>query len=75
MDKFQQWLINQRQAKKLSQQELAQCLFKPSSYVQQIENGEYILEIMEYLEYCKVLGADPREGIALIDLAMPSFLQ
>ncbi|OTG85267.1 transcriptional regulator [Acinetobacter sp. ANC 4558] len=73
MDKFKQWLINQHQAKKLYQQELTQCLFKPSSYVQQIENGEHILEIMEYLEYCKVLDADPREGIALIDLAISSF--
>lgn len=72
MDKFQQWLINQRQAKKLSQLELAQRLFKPSSYVQQIENGRYTLEIVEYLQYCKALGADPREGITLIDLAIRS---
>lgn len=69
MNALQQWLISKRQEYGLSQQELAQCLGKSAEYVEHIEEGMYILELIEYLQYCQALQIDPNEGIQLIDLA------
>ena len=70
MDALQQWLILKRQEYGLSQQELAQCLGKSTEYVEHIEEGVYVLELIEYLQYCQALQADPHEGIQLIELAL-----
>lgn len=70
MDVLQQWLIAQRQEKGFTQQQLAESLAKSVDYVEQVEQGLYVLEITEYLHYCLALGADPCIGISLIDLAL-----
>lgn len=70
MHALQQWLISQRQQQGLSQLQLAERLGKSIGYIEQIEQGLYVLEIIEYLHYCQVLGADPSVGITLIDLAI-----
>ena len=64
-----EWLISKRQEAGLSQLELAQCLGKPAEYVEHIEKGLYVLELIEYLHYCQALNVSPNEGIQLIDLA------
>ncbi|WP_111858898.1 helix-turn-helix transcriptional regulator [Acinetobacter sp. CFCC 10889] len=69
MDVLQQWLISKRQEYGLSQQELALCLGKPVEYVKRIEEGVYVLELIEYLQYCQALQINPNEGIQIIDLA------
>lgn len=43
----------------LSQRELAQLLGKPQSYVSKYERGERRLDIIEFLDLCKVLKLDP----------------
>lgn len=70
MHALQQWLISQRQLQGLSQLQLAERLGKSVGYIEQIEQGLYVLEIIEYLHYCQALSADPSLGIALIDLAI-----
>lgn len=69
MDVLKLWLIAKRQEMGISQQELAQCLGKSAEYVEHIEEGVYVLELIEYLQYCKALQIDPNEGIQLIELA------
>lgn len=70
MDVLKLWLIAKRQEMGISQYELALCLTKPVEYVERIEEGVYVLKLIEYLQYCQALQADPHEGIQLIELAL-----
>ncbi len=56
---LQQWLIQQRQAKKLTLEQLANRLGKPVFYVQDVESGKHQLDVVEYLFYCKALDINP----------------
>ena len=69
---LQQWLTEQRQAKNLSLEQLANLLAKPISYVQDVESGQYQLDVMEYLFYCKALDINPNQGLELIQSNLPS---
>ena len=48
-----------RLAGKLLQQDLAEKLKKPQSYVSKVESGERTLDVLEFLSYCKALGVEP----------------
>lgn len=63
---LQQWLTEQRQAKNLSLEQLADRLNKPFSYVHDVESGQYQLDVVEYLFYCKALDINPNQGLELI---------
>lgn len=43
----------------LSQRELARLLKKPQSFVSKYERGERRLDVIEFMELCKVLKLDP----------------
>ena len=66
METLQQWLAQQRKQKNLTELQLAKILDKPVSYIQDIEQGRYILGILEFLEYCWALDIDPNLGIEVI---------
>ena len=51
-------LKSARKAAKLTQQELADRLKKPQSYVSKYENAERRLDIAEFLEIAAALGLD-----------------
>lgn len=63
---LQQWLKKERKSKGISKLELSNKLNKPSSYINDVEQGEYVLDIIEYLYYCHALGSDPKQGIQYI---------
>ncbi|RSZ26116.1 helix-turn-helix domain-containing protein [Acinetobacter bereziniae] len=69
---LQQWLTEQRQAKNLSLEQLADRLNKPFAYVQDVESGKYQLDVVEYLFYCKALDINPNHGIELIQSNLTS---
>ena len=69
---LQQWLTEQRQAKNLSLEQLADRLNKPFTYVQDVESGKYQLDVVEYLFYCKALEINPNLGLELIQSNLPS---
>ena len=69
---LQQWLTEQRHAKNLSLEQLADRLNKPFSYVQDIESGQYQLDVVEYLFYCKALDINPNQGLELIQSNLTS---
>lgn len=43
----------------LRQQDVAQRLGKPQSFVAKIESGERKIDLIEALDYCTITGADP----------------
>lgn len=69
---LQQWLTEQRQAKNLTLEQLADRLNKPFTYVQDVESGKYQLNVVEYLFYCKALDINPNHGIELIQSNLTS---
>ncbi|PPC33717.1 MULTISPECIES: multiprotein-bridging factor 1 family protein [Acinetobacter] len=69
---LQQWLTEQRQAKNLSLEQLADRLNRSFSYVQDVESGQYQLDVVEYLFYCKALDINPNQGLELIQSNLTS---
>ena len=69
---LQQWLTEQRQAKNVSLEQLADRLNKPFTYVQDVESGQYQLDVVEYLFYCKALDINPNQGLELIQSNLTS---
>lgn len=53
-------LVSSRTIAGLSQVELAKKLKKPQSFVAKYENRERRLDVIEFCEIAKALGADPR---------------
>lgn len=43
----------------INQRELARLLKKPQSYVSKYERGERRLDVVEFMDLCKVLKLDP----------------
>lgn len=52
-------LISAREEAELTQRELAQRLKRPNSFVGRIEAGERRVDVIEFIEIARVLGADP----------------
>ena len=57
-------LISTREEKGLSQHQLAKKLKKPQSFVSKYERGERRLDVVEFLDIVKALGADEQEIIS-----------
>ena len=45
-----------RTDKGMTQQEIADALGKPQSYISKIENGERRIDVIEFMEICEVIG-------------------
>ena len=64
--KILDWLIAARKAAGLTQQQVADQLGKPQSFVAKYEGGERRLDIVEFVTIAKLLKADPASAIRLI---------
>jgi transcriptional regulator with XRE-family HTH domain len=52
-------MVKARKAAGLTQQELAERLHKPQSFVAKYEGGERRIDVVEFLNVCQAIGADP----------------
>jgi len=68
-------LISARKSAGLSQQDLANRLKKPQSYVAKFEIGERRLDVVEFLQVMQALNIDPCEVIRLVQNYNKSNLQ
>ena len=59
-------LVETRKSKGVTQQELADCLQRPQSYVAKIETGERRLDVVEFVEWFQALNADPKAAVSAI---------
>jgi transcriptional regulator with XRE-family HTH domain len=57
-------LLEARKQAGLTQQQVADRLRKPQSYVAKYEGGERRLDVIEFLAVCRVLRAKPAEIIS-----------
>lgn len=60
-------LIERRNAAGLTQWQVAEKLGRPQSYVSKFERGERRLDVIEFLEVCRQIGADPYEILRIVE--------
>ena len=66
-----QVLVETRKSNGVTQQELADRLKRPQSYVAKIETGERRLDVVEFVEWFQALDADPEAAVSAISAVLP----
>ena len=61
-------LVAARKQAGVTQQDLAAHLGRPQSFVSKIELGERRLDVIEFLEVCRAISADPQELLRKVEL-------
>jgi transcriptional regulator with XRE-family HTH domain len=61
------WLKNERVEQGITVRELGALIDKPFQFVSKVETGNRKLDVYEYIQYCKALGVDYREGLKLLE--------
>jgi transcriptional regulator with XRE-family HTH domain len=64
-------LTEQRTKAGITQQQLSQKMSRPQSYVSKYERGERRLDVVELLEICRYLDADPHEILRVLEASLP----
>ncbi len=60
-ERFNQLLTEARKQSGLSQQEVADRLGRPQTYVSRCESGTRRMDVVEFLELAEAIGFDPLE--------------
>lgn len=63
---LQRLLTGARKLAKLTQQEVADRLDRPQSFVAKYEGGERRLDVVEFIEVSRAIEADPRRLLATL---------
>lgn len=64
-----QVLVETRNRKAVTQQELANRLSRPQSYIAKVETGERRLDVIEFIEWANALEVNPTDVIARVEEA------
>lgn len=56
-------LLNARESKNITQAELARLLNKPQSYISKYENGDKMLNVIEFISVCNALEIEAEKVI------------
>lgn len=67
--RFLEKLVEIRTNAGLTQVALAKRLGRPQSFVSKFENGERRLDVIEFIEIARALGADPANLVSDLDRA------
>jgi transcriptional regulator with XRE-family HTH domain len=67
-ERFQKMLVEARKKSGLSQQEVADRLGRPQTYVSKCELGTRRIDVVEFLAMAEVLGLDPAAFIRQLRL-------
>jgi transcriptional regulator with XRE-family HTH domain len=59
-------LTSARKANGLTQIQLAKRLKRPQSYVSKFENGDRRIDVIEFIEICHALNADPLATVEVV---------
>lgn len=65
-EKLRIWLKAQRDKSGLSLRDVAEAMGRHHSVLGKMEQDRRKIEILEFVRYCQVLGADPHEGINIL---------
>jgi transcriptional regulator with XRE-family HTH domain len=59
-------LVKARKSAGLTQHQLAKRLRRPQSFVAKYEGGERRIDVLEFIEICKALEADPNKLLKIL---------
>lgn len=65
-DKLRLWLKAHREQKSLSLREVSEVWGKHHSILGKIEQARRKIDLIEFVELCQIIDADPQEGLALL---------
>ena len=65
-----QALVEMRGNAGVTQQELANRLNRPQSYIAKVETGERRLDVVEFIEWCVALETEPLEALQIVRSAV-----
>ncbi len=74
-ERFRKMLVEARQKSRLSQQEVADRLGRPQTYVSKCERGARRMDVIEFLELSKVIGLDPVAFIKRLSVELAGSLR
>ncbi len=63
-ERFRALLVKAREDSCLTQSQVSAKLNRPQSFVSKVESGERRLDVVEFVQLCGVLGADPVSIVA-----------
>jgi transcriptional regulator with XRE-family HTH domain len=63
---FCELMIRARKAAGLTQHQLARRLRRPQSFVAKYEGGERRVDVVEFIEICKAIEADPNKFLKVL---------
>ena len=63
---FCELMIEARKSARLTQHEVAKRLHKPQSFVAKYEGGERRVDVVEFIEICKAIEADPHKLLKVL---------
>jgi transcriptional regulator with XRE-family HTH domain len=63
---FCELMIKARKTAGLTQHQLAKRLHKPQSFVAKYEGGERRVDVVEFIEICKAIEADPNKLLKVL---------
>jgi hypothetical protein len=72
-DKLRMWLKAHREAHSLSLREVSDLWGKHHSILGKIEQARRKIEVVEFIELCQILKADPHEGLSLLIKSMNEY--
>lgn len=68
-------LLKARKTAGLTQQQVADRLKKPQSFVAKVEAGERRLDLIEFLQFTRALGADPTRIVRAVRVSIISLIK
>lgn len=71
-EKLRTWLKEQRDESGLSLRDAADVLGRHHSVLGKMEQDRRKIEILEFVRYCQVIGADPHEGLDVLIQSLQS---
>lgn len=63
------WLREARKKQGMTMRDAGAIMKLPHAWVGKIENGDRRLDVLEFVKYCQVIGADPVQGLKLLEKA------
>ena len=71
-DKLRDWMKQRREESGLSLRAVSEVMGRHHSVLGKMEQDRRKIEIMEFISYCQVIGADPHEGLDIMMSSLKS---
>ena len=69
-DKLRAWMKQKREEKGMTLRSVAEAMGRHHSVIGKMEQDRRMIEISEFILYCREVGADPHEGLEVFMRSM-----